>query len=83
MRIGSGEEFMVNYSQISEELARYLNGKIDLDSFEDWVVVNTRNIHLSQDSKAEALAFAIEESLAEHSSGHISESQVKDELREE
>ena len=72
---------MVSHSQISEELARYLNGKTDLDSFEDWIVVNTWNIHLSQDSKAESLAFAIEESLAEHSSGHISEAQLKQELK--
>jgi hypothetical protein len=72
---------MISYSQISEELARYLNGKTDLDSFEDWIVVNTWNIHLARDPKAEKLAFAIEESLAEYSSGHLSESELKEEFR--
>lgn len=72
---------MVNHSQISEEVARYLNGRISLDTFEDWIVMNTWNIHLANDRKAESFAFAIEESLAEHSSGHISESQLKGELR--
>jgi hypothetical protein len=72
---------MVNHSQVSEELARYLNGRISLDSFEDWVVMNTWNIHQANDRKAENLVFAIEESLAEHSSGHLSESQLQAELR--
>ena len=73
---------MVGHSQISEELARYLNEKTDLDSFEDWIVANTWNIHLAHDLKAERLAFAIEESLAEHSSGHISELQLRQEFRD-
>lgn len=72
---------MASHSQISEELAAYLNGAIDLDSFEDWIVVNTWNIHLAHDSKAEKLAFAIEESFAEFSSGHLSEAQVRQEFR--
>jgi hypothetical protein len=72
---------MVSYSQISEELARYLNGRIDLDSFEDWFVVNSWNIHMANDPSAESLVFAVEESLAEYSSGHLTESQLKIELR--
>ncbi len=72
---------MVSRSQISEHLAMYLNGKIPLDLFEDWVVENTWNIHLDRDVEAMQLAYAIEESLAEYSSGHISESQLRDEFK--
>jgi hypothetical protein len=80
-RIGTIGGGMINYSQISEALARYLNGKIDLDSFEDWFVVNSWNIHLANDPQAESLVFAIEESLAEYSSEHITELQMQAELR--
>ncbi len=72
---------MVSYSQISEQLARYLNGRTDLDSFEDWFVINSWNIHLANDPNAESLVFAVEESLAEYSSGHITEAQLVAELR--
>jgi hypothetical protein len=59
----------------------YLNGRIRLDAFEDWVVENTWNIHLENDPSAARIAFAIEESLAEFSSRHISESELKNEFR--
>ena len=72
---------MVSRSQISEHLAMYLNGKIPLDLFEDWIGENTWNIHLDRDIEAMQLAYAIEESLAEYSSRHLSEAQLRDELK--
>lgn len=72
---------MLNRSQISEELAKFLNEKSSLDDFEDWFVVNTWNIHQAKDTEAEKLVFAVEESLAEFSSHHISETQLRQELR--
>lgn len=73
---------MVSSSQIKEQLAQFLDGKNTLDAFEDWFVQNTWNIHLSGSAAAEALTFAIEESLSEHSSGHISEKELRQELSE-
>ena len=58
----------------------FLNGEINLESFEDWFAQNTWNIHQSGSVAAEAVTFAIEESLAEYSSGHISESELREEF---
>ncbi len=71
---------MVSGSQIKEQLARFLAGQIDLDDFEDWFVSNTWNIHLSGSVAAESLTFAIEESLSEYSSQHISDRILRREL---
>jgi len=73
---------MVSSSQIRERLALFLDGHVDLDSFEDWLVQNTWNIHQSGSAAAEDLTFAVEESLSEFSSGHISEPELRQELNE-
>jgi hypothetical protein len=57
-----------------------LDERIDLDSFEDWLVQNTWNIHLSRSAAAEDLTFAVEELLSEHSSGHLDERELRREL---
>jgi hypothetical protein len=72
---------MIDHSQISEHLDMYLNGHIDMESFEDWIVANTWDIHLVNDPKAASLAYALEESFAEYSSGHLTEAQLKVEFR--
>jgi len=71
---------MVSSSQIKERLSRFLAGQIGLDDFEDWFVSNTWNIHLSGSIAAEDLTFAVEESLSEYSSKHISEKELRIEL---
>ena len=71
---------MVSSSQIRELLSQFLGGQIDLDSFEDWFVRNTWNIHSSGSVAAESLTFAIEESLSEYSSQHLSLEELRDEL---
>lgn len=71
---------MVSSSQIRERIAQFLDGQIDLENFEDWIIQNTWNIHLSGSVAAESLTFAIEESLSEYSSNHINESELRGEL---
>jgi hypothetical protein len=71
---------MVSSSQIRNRLALFLSREIDLDSFEDWFVQNTWNIHLSGSTAAEALTFAIEEALSEYSSGNLDKKMLWDEL---
>ncbi len=73
---------MVSSSQIRDRLHLLLSGRINLDSFEDWLVQNTWNIHVSGSVAAESLTFAIEESLSEYSSRHISEQELHHELAE-
>lgn len=71
---------MVSSSQIREHLSLLLDHQIGLDSFEDWFVQNTWNIHQSGSMAAESLTFAIEESLSEYSSEHINDDELRAEL---
>ena len=71
---------MITANNIREKLASYLANGIDLDSFEDWVVQNTWNIHLSSDLDAAQLAFSVELLLAEYSNDDLSEAALRDKL---
>jgi hypothetical protein len=71
---------MVSSSQIRGKLADYLSHRVDLDSFEDWLVQETWNIHQWGSRSAEVLTFAIEEALSEYSSDHISTRRLREEL---
>lgn len=71
---------MVSSSQIREKIEQYLSARIDLDCFEDWYVRATWDMHRWGSRAAELLAFAVEESLSEHSSGHISQDELRREL---
>jgi len=72
---------MVSASEIRQKLAGFLAGEIDLDTFEDWIVRNTWDVHQWGDEDARNLSYAIELRLSEHSSGHLPESELKRELR--
>jgi hypothetical protein len=72
---------MATESQIREQLVNYLSGESSLDSFDDWLSAETWNIHQTGDVGAEKLTFAIELLLSEHSSGHVSDEQLDDELK--
>ena len=73
---------MISSSQIRERIAQFLGGLIDLDTFEDWIIASTWNVHRGQSRAAEELTFAVEESLSEYSSGHIDEHALRNELSE-
>ena len=79
--MGQAGSVMVSSSQIREQVVMFLDGRIDLDAFEDWFVQNTWNVHLSESCSAEALTFAIEESLSEYSSHHLTEEELRSELQ--
>ena len=72
---------MIAENQIRERLIRYLRGETSLDQFEDWLVQRSWNMHRDSDEAAQKLAAAIDLRLAEHSSGHLDESALRDELR--
>jgi|GEM_PF-1510803 hypothetical protein len=73
---------MVSASQIRERILLFLNGQVDLESFENWIIQNTWNVHFSGSQAAEELTFAVEESLSEYSSGHLSAEELRSEFRE-
>lgn len=71
---------MILEVEIREKLAELLSGALDLESFEDWLVQHSWNMHLDSDRAAQELASAVELALAEHSSGHLSGAELRQEL---
>ena len=80
-RLSEGVEEMISESQIREKLGRYLRRDLSLDQFEDWLVQQSWNMHKDSSDPAQKLASAVELRLAEHSSGHMDEPALRDELR--
>jgi hypothetical protein len=72
---------MVAEYQVRQWLIRYLSCEVSLDQLEDWLVKRSWNMHLDSDMGAQKLASAVELRLAEHSSGHLSEPELREELR--
>ena len=72
---------MIAEHQIRQKLAKYLHHEMSLDQFEDWLVERSWNMHRDSDAAAQIFASAIELRLAEHSSGHLDEKQLREELR--
>lgn len=72
---------MISESETRERLARYLANEISLDEFEDWLVQASWDAHLDSEQPAQRLAYAIELKLAEFSSGHLREEELREELR--
>lgn len=68
-------------NQIRQSLIRYLRNEFTLDQLEDWLAQHSWNMHLDSDLAAQKLASAIELRLAEHSSGHLGEFEMREELR--
>ena len=72
---------MLFVQEINDRILRYLSGAIDLDQFEDQIVSASWNKHKVAPKVAQQLVGAIELRLAEHSLGHLDESDLKHELR--
>jgi hypothetical protein len=73
---------MISASQIREQIADFLTNRSDINSFEDWIVRYTWDVHQSGSVAAEQLAYAVEEALSEYSSKQISAIDLRDELLE-
>ena len=72
---------MIVESEIREKLGRFLSKEISLDQFEDWLVQRSWNMHEDSPEAAQKLVASIELRLAEHSSGHLDEGSLHNELR--
>jgi len=68
---------MESSEQIRQCLLSFLREEIDLERLEDSIVLKSWNIHRSSDIAAQRLAYQIELLLAEHSSEHMSEAQLR------
>ena len=68
---------MVSEKEIRRKLLLFLENEVSLDEFEDWFVVGSWNAHREGDPAALRMISAIELMLAEHSSGHLSDTQLR------
>ncbi len=71
---------MITESQIRNRLFAYLSRQITLNDFEDWLVVQSWNMHQDSDEKAQAIVGAIELRLAEYSDDHLTDEGLDREL---
>ncbi len=71
---------MLAYAELRNELVRLAAEEVSLDSFEDWFVQHSWNMHKDSDLLAQRLAYAIELLLAEHDNGQLSERDFRKEL---
>lgn len=71
---------MIADYEIREKVAQYLTSRISLDQFEDWLVARSWNMHADSDRQSQKLASEIELRLAEYSSGHLTEQDLRREL---
>lgn len=71
---------MITEPEIRSQLARFLGNEMSLDQFEDWFVQQSWDAHLNSDESAQKLVYAVELRLAEHSSGHLSQQELRREL---
>ncbi len=72
---------MVRASEIRSRVADWLQGALALEDLEEWFARNTWDVHQWGDRDVVALVHEIELRLSEHSSGHLPEKQMADELR--
>ena len=68
-------------STLRHHLGSYLAGEISLEDFTNWLVSATWDIEKSGNVAASKLAYAVELSLAEHSSGLLTHEEFQAELR--
>jgi hypothetical protein len=75
---------MVNATDIRSAIGDYLEGKYSLDAFENWMIANTRNIHIWGDSESKYLTYSVDLQIAEYlvsEDEKITEKYIQSELR--
>jgi hypothetical protein len=68
---------MVSAADIRSRVSQLLSGVVSLDEFDEWFSASTWNMHRDSDQEAQELAGAIELLLAEHSSGHLTDGDLR------
>ncbi len=66
--------------EIRKQLARWLDGEISLEQFEDWFLPETWNLEIENDSEAEFLADEIELNLSEYSDKLLTIADLRQEM---
>lgn len=72
---------MIRVAEISDQLASYLAGQLTFEQFEDWLIIQSHNMHLDSPQEAQELIDDIEEDIFQYLDGFINEAGLKDRLR--
>ena len=72
---------MISEVEIRERLSSYLTREITLNEFEDWLVLQSWNMHRDSTAAAQRLVGAIELRFAEYSRNHLSDDALERELK--
>jgi len=72
---------MISELEVRRKLSELLACQLSLEEFEDWLVQRSWNMHLDSSAGAQDLVSTLELALSEHSSGHLSEESLFDQLR--
>lgn len=73
---------MIQEYAIRQKLGDLLRGDLPIDSFEDWLVSGSWNMHLDSTVAAQRLVSAIETRLFEYSSAHLTDDELLAKLSE-
>lgn len=72
---------MITTSQIRDKVNSYLRREISMSEFEDWLSMETWNMHADSTEEAVTLVFAVEICLAENGTENFDEEKVREALR--
>lgn len=67
-------------NQIADQIRGYLDGRVRLDALYEWIAHNTWDIHLSEETGTQDLAYETQLALAELSAGDIDEVEFRSQL---
>src|SRR5271157_2926735 len=73
---------MLLFFQLRDQIINLLSHRMPLNEFEDWLVQKSWNLHRSADALTQELAYATQLRLAEYDEDHLSEADLRRELRE-
>jgi len=68
------------FDEIRNKLIEYLSSRKTLDDFQAWFIPEIWDIEREDDPELHNLVYSIELRLAEYSSGHLSEEELRQEL---
>jgi hypothetical protein len=71
---------MISTHELEAKILKYIAGSLPLDAFDQWFTAASWNMHQDSDAAAQLLAAEVELLFSEHSSGHLSDEDLKTRL---
>lgn len=68
---------MIRETDVRERLAAFLLEEVSLDTFEDWLVAESWNMHQDSTVEVQDLVSSIELAFSERSNGHLNDAEFR------